>query len=59
MTIAHRRGIRPLIAGLLFAFACVATMAGARAEVGQPDIAARSWLLVDLTTGATQKFDHG
>jgi D-alanyl-D-alanine carboxypeptidase (penicillin-binding protein 5/6) len=52
MTIAHRRGLRPLIAGLLVAFACSMAV-GARAEVAAPDIAARSWLLLDMTTGAT------
>lgn len=52
MTIAHRRGLRPLIAGLLVAFA-FAVPIGVRAEVAAPDIAARSWLLIDMTTGAT------
>ncbi len=50
---ANRHGIHALIAALLLAFACSTFVTGARAEVAPPDIAARSWLLLDMTTGAT------
>jgi D-alanyl-D-alanine carboxypeptidase (penicillin-binding protein 5/6) len=49
-----RRRIQRLIAAVLLTFACSAFVAGgAHAEVAPPDIAARSWLLLDMTTGAT------
>lgn len=45
--------LRPSFFALFLAAATLLATPGVRAEVAAPDIAARSWLLIDLTTGTT------
>ena len=45
--------LRPIAFVLLVAAATLSGAGSARAEVAAPDIAARSWLLIDVSTGTT------